>query len=310
VVSAAVADGIPLAGASWGTAAEVEGDTSRHDWADLTTYGARVTPAYFHTMGIPIVAGRDFTPSDIASAEPAVIVNQAFVRKMMPQQNPLGSRIRMGGNWMRIAGVIRDIRYSGPANPGRAEAYMLYTDSVASLQFVALQTAIPAQNVMPGVRKVIRDLDAALPITQVRTMGQAVDEATQLPREMMVILVACSILGLAMSTLGLAGVMAYAVSKRAREIGLRMALGAAPAEVSRGVVRNAGRLIVTGSAIGLVLAFVGARLLQSVLYGVGPHDPVVLAAAVAVLASIALAACAIPARRAASVQPMTALRQD
>jgi ABC-type antimicrobial peptide transport system permease subunit len=166
------------------------------------------------------------------------------------------------------------------------------------------------QGVIATVRKTIRELDPALPITQVRTMRQSVDMATALPREMMLLVLGFATVALAMSTLGLSGVMAYSVSRRTREIGLRMALGARAGDVSRAVIQSAARLVLAGSAMGLALAFAGARVLESVLYGVRPHDPAVMFGAPVLLAAIALTACLIPARRAASVEPMTALRQE
>jgi putative ABC transport system permease protein len=310
VVSAAAADGIPLGGTAWGTSVEVEGDTSQHDWADVMVYGASATPEYFRTMGIPLVAGRAFTAADTADSEDVVVVNQAFLRKMMPRRSPLGARIRWGrGSWMRIVGVIGDVRNNGPARPVRPEVYAPYTqDSV--LQFVVVRTAIPEQTVLPAIRQAIKELDPTLPITQVRTMRESVESATSMSRGMMLLVAGFAAVALALSTLGLGGVMAYAVKRRTREIGLRMALGAHRGDVSRAVMRSAARLIGAGFAIGLPLAFAASRVLESLLYGVKPHDPAVIAAALVVLAGIGLLACLIPARRAARVEPMAALRQE
>jgi putative ABC transport system permease protein len=310
VVSAAAADGIPLGGTMWGAGIEVEGDAGKHDWADVTAYGASVTPDYFRTMGISLTAGREFARADTAASEPVAMVNQAFVRKMLPGRTPLDTRVRFsGGKWQRIVGVIGDIRYAGPAEPVPPQIYAPYTQDTY-LQFVVLHTAAPEEAVLSAVRQAIKHLDAALPVTQVRTMRQSVDMATSLPREMMLLVLGFATVALAMSTLGLSGVMAYAVSRRTREIGLRMALGARAGDISRAVIGGAARLVLAGLAVGLAMAFAGVRLLESLLYGVRPHDPVVMFGAPVLLAAIALAACLIPARRAASVEPMTALRQE
>lgn len=310
VVSAAAADGVPLGGTYSANPLEVEGQTAPRDWTDVTSRTSSVTASYFRTLGIPLRAGRSFNAGDVADAEPVVIVNETFVRKLMPGQTPLGRHVRLGGDkWRRIVGVIGDARYHGPAQPVESEAYIPYTqDSI--LLFVALRTAVPEEGVFGAVRNIIRRMDPALPISQVRTMRQSIDLATAMPRAMMALVVAFAIVTLGMATLGLAGVMAYTVSRRKREIGLRMALGAQGGDVSRAVVRSAARLIVAGSAIGVLGAFAGARTLESFLYGVRPHDPAVIAAAPLVLAAIALLASIGPAHRAASVEPMAALRQE
>jgi hypothetical protein len=261
-------------------------------------------------MGIALRAGRGFTAADTAEAEPVIIVNEAFVRKLRPDESPLDKRVRLGkGKWQRIVGVIGDTRYNGPAKPVGPEAYIPYTQD-DFLQFVALRTAVPEEGVLSAVRKVIRELDAGLPITQVRTMRESVDLATELPREMMALVAGFAAITLGMATLGLGGVMAYTVSRRRREIGLRMALGARGSDISRAVIRNAGRLILAGSAIGLLCAIAAARVVESVLYGVRPRDPAVMLAAPVALAAVALLACVVPAHRAASVEPMAALRQE
>jgi ABC-type lipoprotein release transport system permease subunit len=261
-------------------------------------------------MGISLRAGRGFTAGDTAEAEPVAIVNEAFVRKLIPGGSPLDKRVRTSnGKWQRIVGVVGDTRYNGPAKPIDAEVYNPYTqDSV--LQFVALRTAIPEEAVIGAVRKVIRGVDPGLPITQVRTMRESVGLATELPRQMMALVAGFAAITLGMATLGLGGVMAYTVSRRKREIGLRMALGARGSDISRAVLRNAGRLILAGSAIGVLGAMAAARVMESLLYGVRPHDPAVIAAAPLVLGAVALLACVVPAHRAASVEPMAALRQE
>jgi ABC-type antimicrobial peptide transport system permease subunit len=178
------------------------------------------------------------------------------------------------------------------------------------LQFVAVRTAVPEQAVMASVRKVVRRLDPELAITQVRTMRESVDLATQLQRQMMALVGGFAAVTLALATLGLGGVMAYLVSRRRREIGVRMALGAARGDIARSVMGQAGRLVAIGTALGMAGALAGSRLLESMLFGVKPRDPVVALAAPVVLAIAALAACLVPVRRAAAVDPMAALREE
>ena len=310
IVSAAASDSIPLGGTYGGTPVEIEGRPRPRDWTDATTRYASVTPQYFATMGIPLRGGRAFDTRDTATAEPVLIVNEAFARKLLPGQNPIGVRVRLGQEkWQRVVGVIADSRYQGPAESYEPEAYGPYTQD-PYLLFVLLRTAVPEASLVHGVRNVIRATDSALPITQLRTMQESVDLATTLPREMMTLVSGFAAVTLGMAILGLGGVMAYTVSRRKREIGLRMALGAARSDVSRAVLAGAARMVLAGAALGILGALAAARVLQSLLFGVRPHDPFVVLGAPVLLCAVALLACLAPAHQAASVDPMDALRQE
>jgi putative ABC transport system permease protein len=311
VISAAASDSIPMGGTYSGLPVTVEGDTAHHEWADVMTREASVSPDYFRTLGIGLRAGRGFDAGDGRQAEPVAMVNETFARKLLPGREAVGTRVRLGGNdpWLRIVGVIADTRYTGPAGTPGPEVYLPYQQA-PYLQFVTVHTAVAEKAVMDGVRRTVRGLDPELAITQVRTVKESVDLATRLERQMMTLVGGFAAVTLGMATLGLGGVMAYLVSRRRREIGLRMALGAARADIARSVVGQAGRLVAIGAALGVAGAMAGARLLESMLFGVKPRDPVVAVAAPLVLAVAALAACALPARRAAAVEPMTALREE
>lgn len=310
VISAAAANSIPMGGTYSADTLEIEGHPAPRDWTDTASRIAVVSADYFKTLGIPLRSGRTFTAGDTAKAEAVMVLNEAFLRKLMPGESPLGKHVRLSGEpWRRIVGIIGDSRYQGPAQPAEPEIYIPFTQD-PWLEFVTLHTAISEEGMIGDVRNVIRRLDPGLAISDVRTMRQSVDLATAMPRAMMALVVGFAIVTLGMATLGLAGVMACTVSRRKREIGLRMALGACASDVSREVVRSAARLILAGSAIGVVCALLGARVLASFLYGVRPRDPAVIVAAPVVLAAIALLASMGPARRAASVEPMAALRQE
>jgi predicted permease len=311
VVSAAAANGVPMGGTYGGTPVTVEGDTTHHDWADVMTRDAYVSPDYFRTLGIGLRAGRGFDGGDGPQSERVAMVNETFARKLLPGRAAVGTRVRLGGNdaWIRIVGVIGDTRYNGPAADVGPEVYRPHTQD-PYLQFVAVRTAVPEQAVMASVRKVVRRLDPELAITQVRTVRESVDLATRLQRQMTAMVGGFAAVTLGMAMLGLGGVMAYLVSRRRREIGLRMALGAARGDIARSVMGQAGRLVAVGAALGLAAAMAGARLLESLLFGVKPRDPMVALAAPLMLALAALAACALPARRAARVEPMAALREE
>jgi len=309
VLASAAADGVPLGGTYSSDSVEIEGRSAARDWTDNASRISGVTADYFRTVGVPLHAGRAFTGADAADAEPVAIVNEAFVHKFLSGEAPLDKHVREGDKWRRIVGVIGDHHYLGPAQPVEPEVYFPFTQA-AWFQFVAIRTAIPEDAVISAARNAIRELDPALAISQVRTMRESVDRATDMPRHLMALVTGFALLTLGMSTLGLGGVIAYTVSRRMRELGLRVALGASRGDVFRAVILSAARLALAGSIIGLLCALPAARALGAMLYGVSPHDPMIMVAAPVVLAIIALLACLAPAQRAASVDPLTVLRQE
>jgi len=310
VISVAGASSVPLGETYTGDTVEVQGQAAARDWTDIASRIAVVSTDYFRTFGIGLRAGRVFTAADNAKAEAVTIVNETFARKRMPGENPLGKYVRLSNEpWRRIVGVVADSRYHGPAYGVDSEVYTPIAQD-PWLEYVALRTAIPEERVMGDVRALVRRLDPALAISQVRTMRESLDRATLLQRQMMALVAVFAGLTLGMATLGLSGVMAYIVSRRRREIGLRIALGANRADVSRAVIRSAGTLVLAGALIGAACALAAGRLLAAVLYSVRPSDPAVLVAAPVFLGVVALLACLVPARRAASVDPMAVLRQE
>jgi predicted permease len=310
VVAVAAGGDIPLSGDYYGTDVEVEGRANPRDWRDAMTQLDSVTPGYFHALGIPLHAGRDFEPSDTRQAEPVVIVNEEFVRRWIEDGRAVGRRVREPGNaWRRIVGVVGDVRNQGPARPVGPE---LYTPVMQGswAQWVVLRTALAERALIGPMRRVVHELDPDLALADVRPVEEIVEQQLAQPREMLLLTAGFALITLLMATLGLGGVMAYAVSRRRREIGLRVALGASGGDVAWSVLRRALRLIATGSAVGVAGSLAVARLVEAFLYGASPRDPLALAGAPAVLILVAVAATLVPARRAASVDPLTALRQE
>jgi ABC-type antimicrobial peptide transport system permease subunit len=289
--------------------ARIDGQTEQWNAANVTTRGAVVSPDYFRTMGISIRSGRFFAANDTAASEPAAIVNQAFVRRLLPDGPPVGNRVRIGTALLTVVGVIGDERYFGPAQEPVPEVYIPYSLS-PNLQFVSMHTAVADESALAAAREVIRRLDPELSISQVTTLRQSVDNSIALQREMMTLLGGCAAVTLCIATVGLYGLMVYVVSKKRREIGLRVALGAGRGDITRSVFGNALRLAVAGATAGVALALISARLLESLLYGVRSYDPVVLMFGPLTLGVVVLVACALPAWRASGIEPMTAFRQD
>jgi putative ABC transport system permease protein len=274
-----------------------------------------VTPNYFRTMGIPIRAGRDFTDADRRDAPPVAIVNESLAQAAFGGQDPIGRRLANGldlREFMTIVGVVADVRTWGPSRPAQAEVYMPYEQHpgpATSLVLVARTTTPDPLALVTPVRGAIQRRNPDVPI-RAEMMDTTMELASATPRFRTFLVFVFASVALLLSMIGVYGVMAYIVSHRVPEIGLRMALGASPGDVLRLIVGQGGRLAVAGLAMGLVLAFGASRAAESLLFGVTPGDPTVLVAVVVVVSVAALSACYLPARRALAVEPMTALRNE
>ena len=280
------------------------------------TYLNQVGPAYFKTLGIPLLAGREFTISDTRTAPGVAIVNEAFARHFLPNQNPIGRRLARGSGDnielnLTIVGVVKDARYSDLRDPPPRVLYTPYIQLVQqSTLHYYIRTAMDPEHLAETIRAQVAALDPYLPIRDLRTMEAQV--GTHLSRERLLSSLTGVFAGLAtlLAAIGLYGVLAYNVARRTREIGIRMALGAGRQQVRRLVIRDVALVIGMGVAVGLASAALVARLLESVLFGMARWDPAVFVAAPAVMAGIAMLAAYVPARRATRVDPMIALRYE
>jgi putative ABC transport system permease protein len=276
-----------------------------------------VTPGYLRTMGIPLVRGRDVAVTDSAAAEPVGIVNQAAVRQLFAGEDPIGRRVAWAREeprvWMRVVGVAGDVRGGGL---DADDAPALYTPLAQERRFwrtwmwVALRTPLPAEAALATVRAAVARADRDVPVTRVSTMEDLVAASWGDRRFNLALLATFAVLALALAAVGIHGVMSYAVARRTREIGVRMALGARASDVLRLVLRQGLALAVAGLAAGLAAALALRRLVSAMLFGVEPSDPLTLGAVSAVLLAVALLACYAPARRAARVDPAEALRWE
>jgi putative ABC transport system permease protein len=283
--------------------------------ADLTP----VTPEYFRAMQIPLLEGRDFSERDDMKAAQVMIVNQAFAQKYFPGQNVLGKKLKPGaGNgtpggppWREIVGVVGTIRLGAldrEVNP----AMYLPADQLNTwcCLYSVVRTSLDPTSLAASVQHIVSGMDKDIPVTQVRTMKELLFMQLSQPRFAMVLLGSFAGLAILLTIVGLYGVMTYSVSRRTREIGVRMALGAQRISVLKMVLRDAAILVTAGIIIGAVSAVASASILQSMLYGVRPRDPMVMALVCAAVALVGLSAAYIPAHRAAKVDPMVALRYE
>ncbi|HMG86910.1 MAG TPA: ABC transporter permease [Terracidiphilus sp.] len=280
---------------------------------------APVTPGFFQTMQIPLITGRDFTEADNMQSPQVMIVNQAFANTYFPGEDPLGKKLKPGaGNgskdgppWRQIVGVVGNVRHSATQREMQPAMYLPSSQlpTWCCLSSV-LRTSVDPMSLEPAVRKLVASMDADIPVTDVRTMPDLISLRLAEPRFATVLFGSFAILSLVLTVVGLYGVMAYSVSQRTREIGLRFALGAERGAVLGMILRAAAGLLGTGIAIGIAAALAFGPILSKMLYGTGPRNPAVLLVVCGVMALAGLLAAYIPAARAASVDPMRALRTE
>ena len=269
------------------------------------------SPGYFATLGIPLLAGRGFTESDSAQSEPVAIVNDLVAQTFWPGHDAVGKQVRSeGGRWRRIVGVVPRVRHAGPQDGYEHQIYTPYRQGNQDTMFLVVRTHVPPESVVPAIRAELRALDPNVPAFEVRTLGKAFERQLAMPRLPMALMSVFAGLAALLAALGLFGVMAYWVSRRTRELGIRSALGARPGELQALVLGQAGRLAGAGLALGVAASLAVMRYLRSLLYGMSERDVAVYAAVILLAAATALGACWLPARRAARTDPAVALRDD
>jgi predicted permease len=292
-----------------------EGDVSpRLDWQI-------VTPGWFEAMGVEILRGRAITTVDDARAPGAVVLSESAARKYWGDADPIGQRFRLGANagpgLVTVVGVARDVRHGTLTDPPPPLMYLPHAQftfwhggSAAAAMTLVLHTAGAPLPMLEPLRETVRRMDASVPLGTASTMEQVVSTAVAEPRFATSVLGAFALLALALAAIGLYGLVGYTVARRTREIAIRMALGAQPAALVRRITTQALQPVALGIVIGGVAALVLTRTMSSMLYGITPHDPATFALIVLLLCATALIACLVPARRAAAVAPLSALREE
>jgi len=321
VTSASVSTGIPVEGTNFGMPFDIVGKEASDRSQRLGAGFNMVTPSYYQTFGVRISRGRAFTEADIAGGLPVAIVNSALVKKYMPNVDPLTQRLSVEQlipgvanlgppiAW-QIVGVYENVRNGGPKDDGFPEIDVPFAQSPWPGVQMAVRTVGDPANMSKSLAGVIRSLDPDLPMADVKTMDQLLDESMGSDRFGAVLFGSFAAVALILAAFGIYGVMSFTVAQRTHEIGLRMALGAAPSQVL-GLILKEG---MTLGFIGLLIGFAGAwgagRLMKGLLYGIGSIDPLAFSTVAAVLMLSALLACYVPARRATQVDPMAALRDE
>ena len=304
-----------LGGSNWGTGVAVEGFQSGPD-TDTHSMFNEVSPGYFSAMGIRLLGGREFTASDKKGAAKVAIINEAFAKKFNLGANPVGKRMSDSGGPqptldIEIVALAKDSKYSEVKDAVPPLFYRPYRqdDRVGSMSFY-VRTSGASEQVIQTIRRVVANVDPNLPVEGLRTMEEQVRNNVFIDRMISTLSAGFAVLATLLAAVGLYGVLAYTVAQRTREIGLRMALGAAPNRVRAMVLRQVGVMTLIGGTIGLIAAIWAGRAAKSILYQMEGHDPVVLVSSVVLLTIVALAAGFIPAHRASRVDPMLALRYE
>jgi len=270
---------------------------------------------YFTMIGARLLSGRDFQASDTYEASKVAIVNLAFAEKFNLGRDAVGKFMgRAGGGdslRIQIVGLVPNVAYNDAKQKPQPVFYLPWMQQgvVGEMHFYA-RTRLPAQQLIAAIPAMMKRIDASLPVQELKTMPQQLKENVFLDRMISVLSASFAVLATLLAAVGLYGVLAYSVSQRTREIGVRMALGADGGRVQRMVLRQVGVMVVMGATIGVLGAYAVGRAAQSLLFGLQGHDPVVFVSAVLLLAAVAFGAGWLPARRASKTQPMMALRYD
>ena len=317
VISVVTTDSIPLNGGnrsdSFHAVVKPKSSNSAPGLPDPAVELYMVTPGYFDVMGIPRLAGRDFTSEAATNSPKVAVVNQAFAQRIFGSENPIGQSVSGGGVTYQIIGVVANIKTRSIGEETRPVLFRSLDQTVASdpafmgYTFVVRSGGNSAE-IVSAARNQIRALDPAMAVYNIQTMQEHLRDAFFLPRLAATLFGVFGAIGLILAAVGLYGVMSYSVSRRTREIGIRMALGAQASQVQQLIVRQALFLTAIAVVIGLPAAFALAKLFTSVLYGIHSDDPATFAVVPVFLAVVALSACWLPARRAARVDPQIVLR--
>lgn len=320
VQSAAVARDFPLSGTDPSTPIETEGKTPAPVQGEIVTRYRAVSEDYFRTLEIPVLQGRTFDERDTASSSLVAIVSESLARKYWPGESAVGKRIKpriAGSSWCTVVGVVADVRHWGADVVIEPTAYYPYSQVPGSMRSlieanmaIAVHSRLEQAGLLHSIKAAVARFNSEVPVYGVKTMESMVADSDSLRNFDLLLLGGFSLLALTLAAVGVYAVMAYSVSRRTREIGIRIALGATSRDVLRLILQQGTRLAIIGSIIGVVGAFFLRRIMASFLYGLSANDPLVLCLVACVMISVMVLACWLPARRATRIDPMAALRYE
>jgi putative ABC transport system permease protein len=270
----------------------------------------RVSARYFHTMGISLVNGRLLSDRDGPDAPPVILIDETLARRYFPNQNPLGRRMRLWGEFRQIAGIVSQVHHYGLEKEPEPTIYAPFKQMPDKAMVLAVRTTIETGAVVKAVKEAVWSVDRGQPVFQIRSMDEYLSLANTAPRISTILLGVFAGISMLLAALGIHGVVSFGVAQRTREFGLRMALGSTPGQLTSMVIRHGLTIAFIGLGAGMAGAAALALAMRSLLYGVAPLDPAVMAEVAALLLAVALVANYVPARRATRIDPLEALHQD
>jgi putative ABC transport system permease protein len=314
VVSAGATTELPLEGGNNGPVV-IEGQPAPKDmWSSPLVESCTVTPNYFRTMRIPLLSGRDVAETDTPDKLPVAVINETMAHRFWPSQDAVGRRFKKDSDpkakWITVIGVVGDVREFRLASPPIPEAYYPESQETRSELALVVRAANDPEGQVSAIRNALHSLDKDLPLYGVQTLPEMVSNSSRERRFVVLLLALFAAVALALASVGIYGVVSYSVSQRTREIGIRMAFGAEVRNVLGMVLSEGLRLVIAGVAVGLLGAWALSRYLTSILYSVRATDPLTYVLVALLMTAVALLACLVPARRAARVDPMVALRYE
>jgi predicted permease len=311
IEAAGIIDGLPLTLNISNTGVAFEGKPEPRPGEVPLANMYYITPGYFRAMGTRLVAGRDLNQRDSKDAPPVAVVNEAFVRQLMPGEDPIGKRYRHENmRWIQIAGVVEDGKYRSLGEAPSPTIFESMDQTWSTGQTLVARSPLSESETARMLRSAVAELDPSLTVFSDGSLTSALGLALFPAKLVAVVLASFGLLAVVLAATGVYGMMAYAVSRRTREIGIRMALGAVPSQVAREVLKRTAMLLLVGIALGFAMAFAAGKFFGQILYGISAHDPFTYLCAVALMAVVAFAACWAPARRAIHLDPLTALRAE
>jgi len=311
VAAATIASNFPLGG-GLGRTVFPEGQDEASGYRGTLTTLNDISPNFFKTLRIPLLSGREFTDSDRKDTAQVAIVNEAMAKQFWPNENALGKRFHFFGetDLREVVGIVRNTVVNAIGEEPQPLAYLPLTQDFSPAVTMQVRTTGKPEPVIATVRSHVQSLDTNVALTNWNTIGELLDQGLWAPRMGAALLAVFGGVALILAVVGVYGVLSYSVTQQTSEIGIRMAMGATTSNVSRLVVKQGMRLAIMGLVLGLVVAFAAMRLLSSLLFGVSPHDPLIFGGVALILATAAVLACYIPARRAANMDPLAALRYE
>jgi putative ABC transport system permease protein len=312
VISVGATSHLPLLNYNYGARLRVEGRAPQKGEKETGAPVASINPDYFRTLGISLRAGRFFNDGDAEGAPSVALLSESLAHKLFPNEDPLGKRLNIAGSgaeWTSVIGVVNDIRHKGLDRETEPSVYLSYRQLPREMALL-LRSAVGPASLAPALRNAVREVDPALPVYDVMTMNERLSNSVVARRFNLALLGGFAALALLLAGVGVYGVISYVVTQRTHEVGIRMALGAQSADVVRLFIKQGMAIVMFGVALGLIGAFALTRVMRSLLFDVSASDPLTFACVALLLSLVALAACYLPARRAARIDPLASLRRE